>query len=245
VQCFVVYTIVIWNASFSIAVFIFCTFVPRYAFRRFILSSSYLRRKLVWRKISIITFKRSYMVKRHIWQPVFLLPIWPYMDVSYDQLQNLRKICRSVRLLLPCTEVQRATESLNEPTVHCKLSSYSNSRKLICLPGYWEQNVNYKINFHESYMLQPSHCSRFFHSNSIALAVQIIKILTMQFCTLPCQFVATRPKYSLQLPTLRSSLNVSDQVSHPFKTTDLCIVPYNSIIKIWIATWKTQHSSKH
>ena len=56
VQCFVVYTIVISNTSFSIAVFTFCTFVPRYAVRRFIVSSSYLRSNLVWRKISIITF---------------------------------------------------------------------------------------------------------------------------------------------------------------------------------------------
>ena len=136
---------------------------------------------------------------------VFLLPICPYMDVSYNQFQNLRKICRSVRLLLPCTEVQRATESLNELTVHCKLSSYTNSRKLICLPGSWVQNVHYKITFHQSYMTQPSHCSRFFHPNSIAWAVQTIKILTMQFCPLPCHLVAPRPKDSLQLPTLKHS----------------------------------------
>jgi hypothetical protein len=54
-QCFAVYTIVISNTGFSVAVFTFCTSVRRCAVRRFVVSSSYLRRKSVWRKISIIT----------------------------------------------------------------------------------------------------------------------------------------------------------------------------------------------
>ena len=46
-----------------------------------------------------------------------------------------------------------------------------------------------------------------------------------------------------------SSRNVSDQVSHPYKTTGIIIVLYFLIFKIWIATWKTKDSapndSKH
>ena len=47
----------------------------------------------------------------------------------------------------------------------------------------------------------------------------------------PCYLVSPRPKYSPQPPfsntlNLRSSLNVSDQVSHPYKTTGKIIVLY-------------------
>ena len=38
---------------------------------------------------------------------------------------------------------------------------------------------------------------------------------------------------------LRHSLNVSDQVSHLYKTRDKIIVLYILIFKFWIATWKT------
>ena len=41
-------------------------------------------------------------------------------------------------------------------------------------------------------------------------------------------------------PSLRSSLNVSDQVSHPYKTAGKIIVLYILIFKLWIANWKTK-----
>jgi len=48
---------------------------------------------------------------------------------------------------------------------------------------------------------------------------------------------------------LRSSLNVSDEVSHPYWTTGNIIVLYILIFKFWIANWKTKDSvpnnSKH
>ena len=39
--------------------------------------------------------------------------------------------------------------------------------------------------------------------------------------------------------SLRSSLNVSGQVSHPYTTTGKIIVQYISIWNFWIANWKT------
>jgi len=46
-----------------------------------------------------------------------------------------------------------------------------------------------------------------------------------------------------------SSRNVSDQVSHPYKTTGKIIVLYILILNFWIVTWKTEDSapnaSKH
>ena len=49
--------------------------------------------------------------------------------------------------------------------------------------------------------------------------------------------------------SLRSSLNVSDQVSHPYKTTGKIIVLRIWILYFWIANWKTNDSvpndSKH
>ena len=52
------------------------------------------------------------------------------------------------------------------------------------------------------------------------------------FSPLPCYLVPLRPKYLSQYPilefSLRYSLNVSDQVSHPYKATDkviaICII---------------------
>ena len=48
---------------------------------------------------------------------------------------------------------------------------------------------------HTCYMPRPSHSARFDHPNHIWWAVQIIKLLIMQFTPLPCYFVPLRPKY--------------------------------------------------
>jgi len=74
------------------------------------------------------------------------------------------------------------------------------------------------------YMLRLSHSSRLDHPNNTGWRVQIIKLIIMQFPPLPCYFVPLRHKYSirhldLKRPQPSSSLNVSDQVSHPYKTT--------------------------
>jgi hypothetical protein len=76
-----------------------------------------------------------------------------------------------------------------------------------------------------------------------------------------CNFLHSPVTYSLLGPntllstlfsntlSLRSSLNVSDQASHPYKTAGKIIVLYILIFKIWIAIWKTKDSepnnSKH
>jgi hypothetical protein len=54
----------------------------------------------------------------------------------------------------------------------------------------------------------------------------------MQFSPLPCYLVPLRPKYSPQHPllSLHSPLNVSDQVSHPYKTTEKVLVLYILIL---------------
>jgi len=74
----------------------------------------------------------------------------------------------------------------------------------------------------------PPISSRFDHSNNIGWGVQIIKFLIMWFSPIPYSLVPLRPKYSPLHPILQhphSPLNVSDQVSHPHKTTD----SYNSV----------------
>jgi hypothetical protein len=63
-------------------------------------------------------------------------------------------------------------------------------------------------------------------------------------------FVPHRPStlFSKTL-CLRSSLNISDQVSHPYRTPGKIMVLYILILNFWIATWKTKDSvpsnSKH
>ena len=80
------------------------------------------------------------------------------------------------------------------------------------------------------YMLSPSHCSWFDHPRNVCWAVQIIKLLVLYFSRLHCYLVSLLgPNIPLNTPfsnalSLRSLLNVSDQVSHPYKTTDKIIV---------------------
>ena len=67
------------------------------------------------------------------------------MDVIYNKFQNIRNICRSVQLLLPCTYVKQATEFAY--SVNCKLPSYSNNRKVISLPSYCVMHFFSKVYF--------------------------------------------------------------------------------------------------
>ena len=99
---------------------------------------------------------------------------------------------------------------------------------------------------HTRYMLSPSHSSRFYHPNNIWWAAQIIKQyrslsgkIIKQYRSLSsslCSFLHSPVTSSLLGPNIllytlfsntlsvRSSLNVSDQVSHPYKTTGKIIV---------------------
>jgi hypothetical protein len=57
------------------------------------------------------------------------------------------------------------------------------------------------------------------------------KLLIMKFSPLLSYLIPLKPKYSPQHPilntfSLRASLNVSDQFSHPYKTTDKIIGLY-------------------
>ena len=77
---------------------------------------------------------------------------------------------------------------------------------------------------HTRYMPHPSQSSQFYHPNNIWWAVQIIKLFIMYFSPIPRYLFPPRPKYSPQHPILKHPqptfpLNVSDQVSHPHKTT--------------------------
>ena len=77
---------------------------------------------------------------------------------------------------------------------------------------------------HTCYMPCPSHSSRFYHLNNIWLGVQIIKHLIMYYSQLPYHLNPLRPKYLLSTLfsntlSLHSSLSVSNQFSHPYKTT--------------------------
>ena len=89
---------------------------------------------------------------------------------------------------------------------------------------------------HTRYMPRPSHSSRFYHLNNIGWRVQIIKFLIMQFSPLTCYLVLLGPNILLSTLfsntlSLRSSLNDSDQVSHPYKTIGRIIVLHVLIFK--------------
>ena len=85
---------------------------------------------------------------------------------------------------------------------------------------------------HTCYMTRPSH-SPFDHPNNIWWGQQVTKFPIMQFSPLPCYFVLLRTNFFLSILfsntlSLRSSHNVSNQVSRPYKTGKI-IVLYHSI----------------
>ena len=66
------------------------------------------------------------------------------------------------------------------------------------------QNLFYTFPLpHACYMPRPFHSSRYDHPNNIGWAVQIIKLLIMQFLPLPCYIVPQGPNYSPQQPILK------------------------------------------
>ena len=81
------------------------------------------------------------------------------------------------------------------------------------------------------YMPRSSHPSRFYHPNNNGWEVQISQLLIMQLLPLRCYLIPPRPKYSSQHPILKHIqhtflLNVSNHVSHPYKTIGNIIVLY-------------------
>ena len=84
---------------------------------------------------------------------------------------------------------------------------------------------------HTRYMPRPSHSSRFDHLNDVQWGLQITKLFLMQFPLLPCHLDPSGSNILLIIlfsnnSSMRSSLSVSDQVSHPQKTTRNILVLY-------------------
>jgi hypothetical protein len=82
---------------------------------------------------------------------------------------------------------------------------------------------------HMWHMTRPSHVAGFDHPNNIYWSVQVMKLLIMQSSPASLRFLPLMFKYSPQLPvsnilSLCSSVNVRDQVSHPYKATEKIIV---------------------
>ena len=87
---------------------------------------------------------------------------------------------------------------------------------------------------HMRYMPRPSHSSRFYHPNNIGWGVQIINS-SLYSVLHSHHLVPLRPKCSPQHPILKHPqpmfLNVSDQVSHPYKIAGKIVVLYILIFK--------------
>jgi hypothetical protein len=83
---------------------------------------------------------------------------------------------------------------------------------------------------HACYMSRPSHPPWSDLSYYTWRKTQLMKLI-IQFSSASYYFILLRSKYSPQHPVLKtlglcSSLNVRDQVSHPYKTMDKIIDPY-------------------
>ena len=101
---------------------------------------------------------------------------------------------------------------------------------------------------HTRYMLHPSHSSQFYHSTILG---EEYRSLSSSLCSFLQSFVTSSllgqniPLNTLFSNTLnlRSSLNVSDHVLHPYKRTGKIRFLYIFILNFWIATWKTKDSA--
>ena len=90
---------------------------------------------------------------------------------------------------------------------------------------------------HMHYMPHPSHSFRFYHLNNIGWGVQIIQLLSFLHSPVTSSLLGPNILLSTLFTntlSLRSSLNVSDQVSHPYKTTGKIIVLYILIFKFLV-----------
>jgi hypothetical protein len=94
---------------------------------------------------------------------------------------------------------------------------------------------------HSCYMPCQSHTPWLDHSNYTWWRVQVMNLLTMQFYATSRHFISLQSKYSPQHPVLKhpqsmSSLNVTDQVSHPHRTIGKIIVLY-ILICMFLDSW--------
>ena len=105
------------------------------------------------------------------------------------------------------------------------LPSTSRSSQVFCFPPVSPPKTPYTplLFPYTCYMPHPSH-SRFYHPNNIWWGVQIMKLLIVYFSPFPVTSSILGPDILLNTLfsdtfSLRSSVNVSDQVSHPYKTS--------------------------
>ena len=102
------------------------------------------------------------------------------------------------------------------------------------------------------YMPRPFHSSRFYHPNNVEYRSLSSSLCSFLHSLVTSSLLGQNILFNNLLTntiTLRSSRNVSDQVSHSYKATDSIIVLYILIFYFWIANWKTKDSapndSKH
>jgi hypothetical protein len=89
----------------------------------------------------------------------------------------------------------------------------------------------YSSSPHSCYMLCPSHTPSLGHSDYTCRRVQVTKLLIMQFSQTSCHPIPLGSNIFLSILVsntlnLYFSLNVRDQVSHPYRTTGKIIVLY-------------------
>ena len=120
----------------------------------------------------------------------------------------------------PCPEPDQSIPSPTHHLLRIHLNIIlSFTPGLLCglFPTGFPTKTLYK-HFLSPYVLyaRPSHSSWFYHPK---WAVKFIKRLIMYFSSHSCYMVPFRPRYFPQyLLSLRFSLNISDHISHPYKT---------------------------
>ena len=123
----------------------------------------------------------------------------------------------------PCLSSSYPTYNFLKIYLNIILPSTPGSSKWCLFLRFPHQNPEYASLIHTRYMLRPLHSSRYDHWNDNGWGLRIIKLLIVYFSPLPCYLVPFTTNilntlFSNNL-SLRSFLNVNDQVSHSYKTT--------------------------
>jgi hypothetical protein len=93
--------------------------------------------------------------------------------------------------------------SLRSIIIYYPSSTLRSSKWSLSLRFAHQKPIRIFLHFHTCYMPRPSQSPWFDYPNIIWWGVQIMKILIMQFATVPCYLVPLNPKYLPQHPVLR------------------------------------------